>query len=402
MIRPGPAVLSMAFAVALSTGAAHAQATQPAGAASQQGPRVTVAAVRAAELVETVVVTGTLVPRDEVLIGPEIDGMRVIEILAEEGDRIEKGQVLARLNRDTLDTQLAQSDATLAKSAASIDQAESQIEQARAALDQSRQALRRSTELRRGGYASQAQLDQITNDERANAARLEAAEHWLKVMQAERRAMEAQRRELMVRIARTEVRAPAAGVVSRRSTKVGAVAAMTAEPMFRVIADGEIELEGEVPETRIALVRAGQPAQVATGNVKLTGQVRLVSPEVDRSTRLGKVRITLGPGPGPRVGAFARGTVETARVTGLVVPASAVLYAGADPFVQVVREDRIVSVPVVLGITADARVGVVKGLNAGDRYVVRAGSFLRHGDAVTPVTETAPQAAVEAQIPTVR
>src|SRR5215213_7642720 len=64
-------------------------------------PMVTVVNAIARELVERVVVTGTLVPRDEVLVTPEVEGLRITELLVEEGAVIQQGQVLARLSRDT-------------------------------------------------------------------------------------------------------------------------------------------------------------------------------------------------------------------------------------------------------------------------------------------------------------
>lgn len=363
------------------------------GGADLAGPRVTVAKAVRGELVETVSVTGTLVARDEVLIGPEIDGVRVVEVLAEEGDRIEKGQVLARLSRETLDALLAQNDAAIAKTEAAIAQARNQIATAQAALRQSSQALQRTSELKKSGFASQAVLDQQTNAENGDIARLAAAQDWLKVSQADRAAMDAQRRELQVRISRTEVRAPAAGLISRRSTKLGAVAAMAAEPMFRLIANGEIELEGEVPEIRIGKVKAGQKATIVSGGSSVAGSVRLVSTEVDRVTRLGRVRIAIPDPVGQRIGSFARGIVETRRVDSVSVPLSAVLYGDRGPYVQAVEIDRIVSSLVTLGVTAEHRVEIVTGLNEGAMYVLKAGGFLRDGDAVSPVEASKPQAA---------
>ena len=64
--------------------------------------------------------TGSLVAREEILVGPELEGLRVTEVLADEGARVKKGDVLARLVADTLDAQLAQNDAGLARSAAAI------------------------------------------------------------------------------------------------------------------------------------------------------------------------------------------------------------------------------------------------------------------------------------------
>ena len=142
--------------------------------------------------------------------------------------------------------------------------------------------------------------------------------------------------------ANTEVTAPADGLVSRRTARIGGMAAGAAEPMFRIVARGEVELDAEVIETELAKVTAGQKARVNVAGVgDVDGTVRLVSPEVDKLTRLGRVRIFLGDDPRLRIGAFARGTIETAQSRGLAVPSSAVVFDAGGAFVQVVRDGRV-------------------------------------------------------------
>jgi len=381
-IVAGLALASLVVSAPAVQAASDGKASQPVKA---EGPRVTVAEVRSGALVDRVTVTGTLVARDEILVGPEIDGFRIVELLAEEGDTVARGQVLARLNRDTLDALVAQNDAAIARTDAAIAQAKSQIAQTEVALTQSRQALERVTMLRKNGFAAQANFDTQVNDERANVARLEAARQGLAVSEADRATILAQRQELLVRVARTEVKAPAAGVVSRRTAKLGAVAAMAAEPLFRIIADGQVELEAEVIETRINSLKPGVPATVSVEEMKVNGKVRLVSPEIDRLTRLGRIRIALEPRPGLRIGSFARGSIDAQTATGTFVPLSAVLYGASGPFVQVVKDRHIVSTPVDLGIVSDQTVLVTRGLSVGQSFVVKAGAFLRDGDAVAPV-----------------
>lgn len=387
-----PTFLRTAFAALLIAGAslpaASTEAVAPTAvgaSAAGDGPRVTVDVARRKELTEKVVVTGTMVPRDEILVGPEIDGFRIVEILAEDGDRVAKGQVLARLDRNTLEAVLAQNDAAGLRADAAIAQAKSQIAQAEAALMQIRQALNRTSQLKQSGFAAQATFENQTQDERASRARLDAARQGLASAEAERANAQAQRREIQLRLGRTEVKAPAAGIILRRSAKVGAVASMAAEPLFRLIADGEIELEAEVPEARISLIHVGDMATTKLGETAARGKVRLVSTEIDRTTRLGKIRIAFGNETGFKVGAFARGIIETRSSVGLVVPLSAVLYGTSGPFVQVVKDRRIVSTPVTLGIQAEAQVEIAKGMHESQLYVVKAGAFLRDGDAVQPV-----------------
>ena len=259
---------------------------------------VTVARVAPAQFTETVLTTGSLAAREEVLVGPEVEGLRVTEVLAEEGMRVKRGDVLARLVADTLEAQLAQNDAARARAQAAAAQARSGIVQAEARLLEANNAFERAKPLRAAGHLAESGYDQREQAARTAQAQLLAAGDGLKVAEAEKAQVEAQRRELLWRRGRTEVIAPADGVVSRRMARIGGFAAGAAEPMFRIVANGEVELDAEVPETRLAAVRIGQPARVeVAGSGEVMGTVRLVSPEVDKATRLGRVRIYLGDNP---------------------------------------------------------------------------------------------------------
>jgi hypothetical protein len=153
-----------------------------------------------------------------------------------------------------------------------------------------------------------------------------------------------------------------------------------------MIAAGEIELEAEVPQAQIARLKLNQKARVAIpGNGEVDGVVRLIAPAVDRSTRLGIVRILLSKDPNLRIGTFARGEIETARGTGLAVPRSAVLFGKSRPSVQAVENDTVVTRGVTLGMNDGASMEVTEGLKEGDLVVAKSGTFLRNGDRVRPV-----------------
>lgn len=377
------------------------KATGPADTSAREIPKddlmvlaaaVTVASVAPADFTATVLATGSLVAREEILVGPEVEGLRVTEVLADEGMRVRKGDVLARLVADTLDAQLAQNDAGQARASAAIAQARSAIVQAEARLEEARNAFERAKPLKAAGHMAESAYDQRQQTARTTEAQLVAARDGLKVAEAEKAQVEALRRELDWRRGRTEVVAPADGIVSRRMARVGGYAAGAAEPMFRIVAKGEVELDAEVTETRMAAIRIGQPARVEVAGVgEISGTVRLVSAEVDKATRLGRVRIYLGDNPALRVGAFARGTVETATSRGLAVPASAVLYGPEGPSVQVVRDHRVETRTVKIGLTAGAWAEVREGLAEGDLVVARSGTFLRNGDAVRPLPSERPK-----------
>ena len=180
---------------------------------------------------------------------------------------------------------------------------------------------------------------------------------------------------------------PVDGVVSRRNAKVGAMASGAApEPMFRIIAAGEIELDAEVIETRIGGIKVGQPARLqVSGAGFFDGRVRLVSPEVDRATRMARVRIFVGAKPELKVGAFARATIDLARSRGVAVPASAVHWGEETAIVQVAVGDRVATRRVETGLTTGGQVEIKRGIAEGDLVIAKAGTFLRDGDLIRPV-----------------
>ena len=349
-------------------------------------PSVTVLVMKPAELVDTQLVTGTLVAREEALVVPEIEGLRITEILVEEGDRVKAGQVLARLSTDTINAQLAQWQAQMNVAAAQIAQAKSQIVQADAALAQSTPALARAQDLLKISSGTQASVEQRSAEQRTNEAKLASAKDGLVLSTADRANRDAQGNEIKVRLARTEIKAPVEGIISRRTARIGAIASAVNEPLFRIIAKGDIELEAEVPEFRLTKLAKGQTASVTFGSdITIGGLVRLVSTEVDKASRLGKVRIALLPDPRPRTGAFARGTIEITRRTVLAVPNAALQYDGADPYAQVVQDGHVVARRVKTGLSAQGLVEITGGLAEGEAVIARAGAFLHDGDAVNVV-----------------
>jgi RND family efflux transporter MFP subunit len=349
-------------------------------------PAVSVVKVAQADFTETVAVSGSLVPRDEILVAPEVEGFRVLELMVDEGDRVKKGDVLATLVQESLDAQLAQTTASLARAEAAVSRAQTQIDEAEARLNEANAAFERAKPLKKSGYLSESTFDQRQASAATTSAQLAAARQGLLLAQAEKAQVEAQQRELTWRQSKTKVTAPEDGLVSRRTARIGGLASAIAEPLFRIIARGEVELDAEVLETELGKIAMGQKAYVnVAGNGEVTGKVRLVSPEVDQATRLGRVRIFLGDDPKLHIGSFARGTIATARGRALAVPASAVVFDADGTFVQVVVDGHVARRNIETGLQANGLVEARSGLAEGDVVVARAGTFLSEGDAVRTV-----------------
>lgn len=374
----------------------------PALAAGPTPPAVTVAPAVRGSIAERLVLTGTLVARDEVLVSPQVEGLAIIEILAEEGDAVSKGQVLARLSPETVRTELMQNAAQALRADAAVAQARASVAEAEATHAQATLALARTRALLSSGNAAREVFETREAAARVAAARIEAAANALCAAEADRALADAQRRELEVRLGRTELRAPVAGVVSRRTARLGAIVAGAGDPLFRIIENGAVELEADVPETQLARLRQGQPATLeGVGAVRAAspaeprvGRVRLVSPEVSRTSRLGRVRVALQGGTeGLPIGGFARAIVETARREGVLAPLSAVLFQADGAVVQVVEGGVARTRQVQVGLRTAREAEIIDGLAEGESLVAVSGTFIRDGDRVTPVVAAARVAA---------
>jgi RND family efflux transporter MFP subunit len=391
----GKLITSLAVAGAIAGGAyvfihnkhiTTEQAERLAHAEPSKAPSVTVSRVTMNDFVETAVVSGSLIPREEILVSPEIEGLRVLELLADEGDRVKKGQVLARLVSEQIDAQLAQNQANLARANAAIAQAQSQIVQAEAQAKEAAAQLQRAEPLKKSGYLSGSTYDQRESAAHTTAAQLIAARDGLTAAMAEKAQVEAQGRELQWRRSNTDVTAPQDGLISRRTARMGALASSVGEPMFRIIQNGEIELDAEIVETELKNVKVGQKGIVTVPQVgQFEGKVRLVSPEVDKATRLGRVKVFLGSNPQLRIGTYANGLIETAHSRGLGVPTSAVTFDQGSTYVQVVSANTVKKQVIRVGLISGDLAEVKEGLHEGDLVVTRAGTFLRDGDVVRPV-----------------
>ena len=385
------AIFAVATVFASALPASWAQTTAAEAALAidiAESPAIKVVPVQKSEFNETILVTGSLAAREEVLVSPQVEGLLIEQILVDEGDTVKAGQILAKLADGTLKAKLAQLKAGLKRSAAAIAQARSQILQAEATKNQTDAAFVRAKKLLETRTGSQANFDEKQAAARNADASLASARDGLLVAEAQKKEIEAQVAEAELRLSYTEIRAPEAGLISRRTVKVGAVASASSEPLFRIITNGEIELEAEVPEIYLPRLSIGQSARIEiAGLAPAIGKVRLISPEVDRATRLGKVLIFIGKDQKLHVGTFARAVINTARKHGLGVPLSSVLNREGNETVLVVRDDRVERRKVVVGIRNGTKAEILDGLKHGELVVLRSGTLLHDGDAVRPVID---------------
>ncbi|MCR6685265.1 efflux RND transporter periplasmic adaptor subunit [Pseudoxanthomonas sp.] len=323
-------------------------------------PAVTVAVAQPQQVARSVRVSGPVAAYEEMQLGVELSGLRVTALKVDVGQAVRAGQVLLTLDHRTLDSDLAQANASL--------------QQAQASLELARANYGRAEILAAEKLVSASQLDEL------RAARVQA-EAQLATARAARDAAQL-RRDF------AELRAPADGIVSRRLVQPGQVVAAGSE-LLRLIRDGRLEWRAELPEAQLAMVAVGNPVELAYQGQTVTGQVRAVSPGVDAQVRTGTVYADL-PEPGPlRSGAYLEGRIATGQGQALMLPAMAVVQRDGHSYVFALVTDKgndkaqtVQRLRVRTGLAEGGRIEIVEGLEPGRQVVAQGAGFLGDCDRV--------------------
>jgi HlyD family secretion protein len=314
----------------------------------------------------TVSFTGTIHARYDMPISAEGESGRIIAVLVEAGDRVKRGQVLARLDQSVLRPQ--------------VNQLEASLEEAKAQAALSAAEYRRAQGVEAAGALSAEEIAR----RRAAAVTDEA-----KVKVAAAQLAEAQ-----ARLGKTAILAPADGIVLTRSAEVGQTASPGGEPLFRLARDGEMEMRGQVAERDLAALSVKQSAQVYLTGIDqpFAGNVRLLGAIIDPQSRLGEIRIALPQNAAIRPGAFARAEVMVGAAQRTVLPQTAVLSDAQGTYVLVVNdESKAERRAVRVASTVPEGLVISDGLQGNERIVSTAGAFLRAGEKVQVVEAKAAQ-----------
>ncbi len=354
---------------------------------SEAPPAIRVVAAQRGEVRETVRLTGSVVAGETVSVSSRLDDFRILTVRAEAGDVVRAGDVLAELDDTMLRVEEAGAAAKLARAAAAVRQAKVATEDAEIALDQIRSDLRRSAQLRDKRLLSQGALEaQETALRRADAA-LATAREGFAGAEADQSLAQAEARRIALELGFTKIRAPTGGKIARRTASIGAIPARGGEPLFQIIKDGLLEIDGEVSERGFAKLQAGQMASVRTIGAPdaIMGRLRLLQPELGSRSRLGRLRVTLPQGTDLPIGAFASGEIEVGIGNGVVLPTSAVQTEGGASTVLTYRNGAVTRTMVRTGIKTADLVQVLGGVEAGDSVVLKSAGVLADGDRVTPI-----------------
>lgn len=384
---PRPHALRLAALLALTAAPLWAEAASPQTPDSVPAPHITVATVETRALRDIVIASGLIDAVEQVQVAPLVEGQPIETLLADVGDQVISGQVLARLSTSTLSLQKAQLAASLAAARAAIAQAEAQSVEAQAAADEANRVAARTETLLAQGTYSQANADKANAAAVSANARVTVAAQALESARANLALVEAQLANVALSLARTEVKAPVAGEITGRNAQVGSIASAAGQPMFTMIRDNALELRADVAEGDVLRLRVGQSVSLhlVGDQAARKGTVRLVEPSIDLATRMGRVRITIDDGAGVRPGMYAMAEVLVAERKGPAAPITALGISADGPTALKVSGDTVALVPVATGIRDAGWVEITKGLAPGDQIVARAGAFVRDGDRITPV-----------------
>ena len=343
-------------------------ASGPKNVANAPRPALTITAEapQRRSLAEQLAANGDIAAWQEASIGADVNGLRLAQVRADVGDRVQKGQVLAVFDADLVEADRAQARAGLAEAEAALIDASGNADRARAIAP--------------SGAMSKQQVNQYLTAEKTAQARVKAA----------RALVESQD----LRLKHTQVLAPDSGVISARNATVGAVAAPGAE-LFRLVLRGRLEWRAEVTAADLARLNPGLSARIALpGGGETRGTLRQLAPTVDPKTRYALAYVDLPAGSAARAGMFAQGVFELGETGALTVPQEAVVMRDGFAHVLVVGADRRLSLKrVQTGRMVNNRIEIKEGLLPDQTVAVRGAAFLNDGDLVQISADTAPTSA---------
>ncbi len=367
--------------------AVQAEETVQTQSTTQTLPAITVVRAQKRMLRDSVLVSGLIAPVEQVQVAPLIEGQPIEALLADVGDMVTAGQVLARLSTTTLTLQKAQLTASRASALAMIAQSEAQLIDAQSSADEALRVSARAKALFDQGNSSQAALDKSNAGSVSATSRLSIATQSLEASRANLAFSDAQLSNLDLQLSRTEVKAPVAGEITDRNAQIGAIASAAGPAMFTLIRDAELELQADVAESDLQRLEQGQQVTliVASSADPIKGTVRLIEPTIDVVTRQGRIRIAIGPNDIIRSGMFAQAEVSISNREVLALPATAIGQVQNNSHTMQITNGRAKMIQITIGVRDNGWVEVTSGINLDDTVVAKAGAFVRDGDQVNPI-----------------
>lgn len=328
---------------ALSSGCGTGEASVTAAAEDEIAVPVAVTAPRRSDIYATYAATTTIGSEGDAPVIARVPG-ELVELLVEEGDAVEAGQVLARLDGERLRLEMLAAEAELQKTRGEYE---------------------RYLDLNRRGLVSEAMFDSLRYELDALQARYELRK---------------------LDYGYTNIRATIAGVVSDRSVKLGQNVT-TGTPVFRITDTAQLIAYLQIPQTEIGKFAPGHAATVQVDSLperEFGARILRISPTIDpvngtfrAAALIDNSERLLAPGM------FARFRIAYEKhENALTIPAVALIEEDDESTVYVVEDGAVARRVITVGIRSDGRVEILRGLSEDDRVVVVGQGALREGSRV--------------------
>ena len=320
----------------------------------------------------------------------------VARFLAQRGDHVREGQILAVLeDRDLIAAAqeskdlYAQAQATYQTTSAAtmpddLIKARTDVASARQALDAANTLYENREELLREGALARKLVDDAKVAKVQAQSQFETAQQHLKSLesvgrteelksaQAQRDAAHAHYQSAAAQLSYAQVQSPITGVVSDRPLNLGEVAS-TGSALFSIVDISRIVARANVPVQEAAAIRVGRPAAISGPEGEISGKVTVVSPAVDPNTTTVEVWVeAANPGERLKPGITARVSIDAGAIqNAIVIPESALLSSeeGGEKVMVAGSDSLAHERQVETGVRQGGDVQILSGVNAGDRVI---------------------------------
>jgi RND family efflux transporter MFP subunit len=312
---------------------------------------------------DVVQASGSIAAWQEAIVGAEVSGLRLVEVLVDVGDEVTKGQLLARFDDATMRAVVTQQQAAVAEAKANVAEAQAN-------------ALR-AERMGKTGALSEQDITQYLTRGRTASAQLESAEARL------------HSQELALEY--TRVVAPDDGVISARQATLGMVAGPGTE-LFRLVRQKRLEWRAELSGAQLSQVHVGDAASLTLADgTTAVGKVRQVAPVLDATSRIGIAYVELDRDSpsSARAGMYASGAITLGQRTALTIPSSAVVLRDGHEYVFLLGpDDRVQQSKVAVGRRVGDGIEITTGLDPDQQVVASGAAFLNDADMVRVVSAT--------------
>ncbi len=371
--------------------------------APAQKPKVKAAAVEQRQQRRAVEVVGTLFAYDEVTVSSEAEG-RVEEVMVDVGDRVGKGQTLARVSPVEFQLTVDQQQAALRQARARLGLTETdgelkdarqaaEVKKAAADLTDAEQKYNRAQSLLETGVIPRQQYDEAEARYKAAKATYDLAMQQVENMRASMQQTQASLNLANKRLRDTQIRAPFAGHIKTREVTTGQYLKVQT-PVMTIVNVDPLRARLSVPEKMSPWVRVGREVKLsleAFPGREFAGRVSRINPSVDEKNRTFEIEaLVSNRGAELKPGSFVKATIQSDKVDQiLVIPYNAAVYLFGAYKVFVLQGQTIKEREVKLGDRLGDLVEVIEGLGGGEKIAIGAGGpQLKDGIEVEIVSET--------------